>query len=219
VLGADGDVLPGSEDAGDDAGGEDAGGDDAGGEEAGGDDAGGEEAGGDDAGGEEAGGDDAGGEDAGGDDAGGEEAGGDDAGGEDAGDLAGLDDSVGCADDWDTTGVGGMDVLEDRDRAGLRYAFGETGADAEGEAEDDVRGPAAALPDAEAGAVATAPAPACGWRWLGAGVWLAPIRAKAATAEPATRPPVRMAEASVREIRCRPGPPAPPRGGGPERGG
>ena len=198
MLDADGDVLPGSEDAGDDAGGDDAGGDDAGG---------------DDAGGDEAGGDDAGGEDAGGDDAGGEEAGGDDAGGEDAGGLVGLDDLVGCADDWDTTGVGGMDVLEDRDRAGLRYAFGETCADAEGAAEDDVRGPAAALPDAEAGAVATAPAPACGWRWLDAGVWLAPIRAKAATAEPATRPPVRTAEAIVREIRCRPGPPAPPRGG------
>jgi hypothetical protein len=208
VLDADGDVLPGSEDAGDDAGAEDAGGDDAGGEEAGGDDAGG-----DDAGGEEAGGDDAGGEDAGGDDAGGEEAGGDDAGGEDAGGLVGLDDLVGCADDWDTSGVGGRDVLEDRDRAGLRYTFGETCADAEGGAEDEVRGPDAALPGAEAGEVATAPAPACGWRWLDAGVWLAPIRAKAATAEPATRPPVITAEAIVREIRCRPGPPAPTRGG------
>ena len=183
MLGAAGDVLPGSEVAGDGAGGDDAGGDDAGGD------------------------------DAGGEDAGGEDAGGDDAGGDDAGDLVGLDDVVGCADDWDTTGVGSMDVLEDRDRAGVRYAFGETCADAEGAAEDDVRGPAAGLPDAEAGAVATAPAPACGWRWLDAGVWLAPIRAKAATAEPATRPPVRTAEASVREIRCRPGPPAPPRGG------
>ena len=212
MLVADGDVLPEFEAAGDDAGGEDAGGDDAGGEEAGGDDAGGDDAGGDDAGGEDVGGDDAGGEDAGGDDAGGEDAG-DDAGGDDAGDLVGLDDVVGCADDWDTIGVGSMDVLEDRDRAGLRYAFGETCADAEGEAEDDVRGPAAALPDAEAGVVATAPAPACGWRWLDAGEWLAPIRAKAATAEPATRPPVRTAEASVREIRCRPGPPAPPCGG------
>ena len=162
MLGADGDVLPGSEDAGDDAGGDDAGGD------AGGDDAGGEEAGGDDAGGEDAGGDaggdDAGGDDAGGEEAGGDEAGGDDAGGEDAGGLVGLDDLVGCADDWDTSGVGGRDVLETRVRAGLRYTFGETCADAEGGAEDDVRGPDAALPDAEAGAVATAPAPACGWR-------------------------------------------------------
>jgi hypothetical protein len=211
VLGADGDVLPGFDE---DAGGEDAGGDDAGGE-----DAGGEDAGGDDAGGEEAGGDDAGGEDAGG-----EEAGGDDAGGEDAGGLLDLDDLVGCADDGggedgeETIGVGAMDVLEALDRAGLRYTFGETGAVAEGAAEDDVRGLAAGS-DTEAGVVATAPAPACGWRWLAAGVRLAPISAKAATAEPATSAPVRHAEARVREMRCRPGPPVPARGGGPERGG
>ena len=154
MLDPDGDVLPGSEDAGDDAGGDEAGGDDAGGEEAGGEDAGGDEAGGDDAGGEEAGGDDAGGEDAGGDDAGGDEAGG----------LPGLEDSVGCADDRETIGVGGMDVPEELDGAGLRYAFGESCADAEGGAEDDVRGLAAGLDDAESGAFATAPAPVCGWR-------------------------------------------------------
>jgi hypothetical protein len=217
VLGAAGDVLPGSEAAGDDAGGDDAGGDDAGGDDAGGDDAGGDEAGGDDAGGDDAGGDEAGGEEAGGDEAGGEEAGGDDAGGDeaggdDAGGLPGLD-VDGCADDGDTTGVGGMDVPEEPDRAGLRYALGETRADAEGEPERDVPGLAAGLDDAEAGELATAPAPACGWRWPDDGVWLAPIRAKAATAEPATSPPVRHAEASVREIRCRPEPPVPPRSG------
>jgi len=185
--------------------------------EAAGEDAGGDDAGGDDAGGDDAGGEEAGGEEAGGDDAGGEEAGGDDAGGEDAGGLLDLDDLVGCADDEETIGVGGMDVLEDLDRAGLRYTFGETRADAGGAAEDDVRGLVAGS-DAEAGVVATAPAPACGWRWLAAGVRFAPIRAKAATAEPATSAPVRPAEASVREMRCRPGPPVPARGG-PERGG
>ena len=127
--------------------------------------------------------------------------------------MLGLEDLVGCADDWETIGVGAMDVPKDLDRVGLRYRFGETRPGAEGGAEDDVRGLAAGLDDAEAGAFASAPAPPCGWRWSAAGVWLAPSRAKAATAEPATSPPVRQAEASVREIRCRPGPPVPPRSG------
>jgi hypothetical protein len=100
----------------------------------------------------------------------------------------------------------------DPDRAGVKNAFGETRADAAGADEDPVRELGAGLDDTEAGEVATAPAPACGWWWLDAGVWwLAPIRAKAATAEPATSPPVRHAEASGREIRCRPGPPVPRR--------
>jgi hypothetical protein len=154
VLGTAGDVVPGSEAGGDEAGGEDAGGDDAGGDEAGG-----EEAGGDDAGGEDAGGDDAGG-----DEAGGEEAGGDDAGGEDFEDWLGLADVDGCAEDWDTIGVGGRDVLEALDRVGLRYMFGETRAAADGADEDPVPGLSTGLDDAEAGEVATAPAPACGWR-------------------------------------------------------
>ena len=88
----------------------------------------------------------------------------DDAGGDEAGGLPGLEDSVGCADDRETIGVGGMDVPEELDGAGLRYAFGESCADAEGGAEDDVRGLAAGLDDAESGAFATAPAPVCGWR-------------------------------------------------------
>jgi hypothetical protein len=155
VLGAAGEVVPGSEAGGDEAGGGEAGGDDAGG----GDEAGGEEAGGDDAGGEEAGGDDAGG-----DEAGGEEAGGDDAGGEDFPDWLGLADLDGCAADWDTIGVGGRDVLEALDRVGLRYMFGETRAAADGTDEDPVPGLGTGLDDAEAGEVATAPAPACGWR-------------------------------------------------------
>jgi hypothetical protein len=173
VLGAAGDVVPGSEaggseaddDAGaEEAGGDDAGGDDAGGEEAGGDDAGGEEAGGEEAGGDDAGGEEAGGDDAGGEEAGGEDAGGDDAGGEDFADWLGLEDSDGCAKDWDAIGVGGRDVLEALDRVGLRNMFGETRAAADGADEDPVPGLEAGSDDAEAGEVATAPAPACGWR-------------------------------------------------------
>jgi hypothetical protein len=194
------------------AGGSVAGGDEAGGSVAGGDDAGGEEAGGEDAGGDDAGGEDAGGDDAGGEEAGGEDAGGDDADGEDFAGLLALADVDGCAKNWDTSGVGARDVLEVLDRVGLRYMFGETRAAADGADEDDGPGLAAGLDDAAAGEVATAPAPACGCRWLAAGAWwLAPIRAKAATAEPATSPPVRHAEASGREIRCRPGPPVPRR--------
>ena len=40
------------------------------------------------------------------------------------------------------------------------------------------------------GAVATAPAPACGWTLPPAGGRLAPVRAKTATAEAATSPPL-----------------------------
>ncbi|MGH3178185.1 MAG: hypothetical protein ACRDPF_30465, partial [Streptosporangiaceae bacterium] len=67
--------------------------------------------------------------------------------------------------------------------------FGETRAAAAGADEDPVPGLGAGSDDAKAGEVAAAPAPACGWRCLAAGAWLAPIRAKAATAEPATSPP------------------------------
>jgi hypothetical protein len=218
VLGAAGDVVPGSAADESEVDGEDADGSVAGGEDAGGDEAGGDDAGGEDAGGDDAGGDDAGGDEAGGDEAGGDEAGGDDAGGEDFAGLLGLEDEDededvgGCVENWDTIGVGARDVLEARDRVGLRYMLGETRAAADGTDEDDGPGLAAGLDDAAAGEVATAPAPACGCRWLAAGVWwLAPIRVKAATAEPATSPPVRHAEASGREIRCRPGPPVPRR--------
>ena len=114
--------------------------------------------------GDDAGGDEAGADDAGGDDAGGEEAGGDDAGGEDFADWLGLEDSDGCAEDWDRSGVGGRDVLEALDRVGLRNMFGETRAAADGADEEPVRGLDAGLDAAEAGEVATAPAPACGWR-------------------------------------------------------
>ena len=61
------------------------------------------------------------------------------------------------------TGTGGIDVL-DPARAGVKNAFGETRAAADGADEDAVPGLAAGLDDAKAGEVATAPAPACGWR-------------------------------------------------------
>ena len=156
-------------------------------------------------------------EDGGVDDGGVEDGGVDDGGVEDGGAdecdaLADGDPEPPGCPGKELTGTGGIDVL-DPARAGVKNAFGETRAAAGGADEDDGPGLAAGLDDAAAGKVATAPAPACGCRWLAAGVWwLAPIRAKAATAEPATSPPVRHAEASGREIRCRPGPPVPRRG-------
>jgi hypothetical protein len=196
VLDAAGDVVPGSAaDGAEDGGSDDGGVDDGGSDDGGVDDDGAEDGGVDDGGAEDGGVDDGGAEDGGSDD------GGVDAGGEDFAGLLGVEDVDGCAGDWDTIGVGARDVLEVRDRVGLRYMLGETRAAANGADEDDAPGLAAGLDDTAAGVVATAPAPACGCRWLAAGVWLAPIRAKAATAEPTTSPPVRHAEASGREIR------------------
>jgi hypothetical protein len=189
---------------------EGAGSDDGGAEDGGAEDGGIEDGGADDGGVEDGGADDGGADDGGADDGGADDGGADDGGADDGGAEDGA--LVGGADDRETIGVGGRDVPEDPDEAGgLRNMAGETRA--EGGAEDDARGLAVGADDAEAGEVATTPAPACGCRWLDAGVWLAPSRAKAATAEPATMPPVRQAEASVREIRCRPGPPVPPRSG------
>ena len=188
---------------------EGAGTDDVAGVEDGGVDGGGVDDGGVEDGGVDDGGvDDGGVEDGGVEDGGVDDGGVDDGGFEDGGvDDGGVDD--GGADDGETIGIGGSDVPEDPDKAdGLRNMAGETRAEGDG-AGGDVRGLAAGLDDAEALEFATAPTPACGRWWLDAGVWLAPIRAKAATAEPAISPPVRQAEASVREIRCRPGPPVP----------
>jgi hypothetical protein len=187
--------------------------DDAGVEDGGVDDGGVDDGGVDDGGVEDGGVEDGGVDDGGVDDGGVEDGGVDDGGVEDGGvEDGGVDDGGvedGGADDWETIGVGGRDVPEDPDKAdGLRNMAGETRAEGDG-AGDDVRGLAAGLDDAEALEFATAPAPACGRWWLDPGVWLAPIRAKAATAEPATSPPVRQAEASVREIRWRPEPPVP----------
>jgi len=101
------------------------------------------------------------------------------------------------------TGTGGTDELN-LDWAGVKYAFGETGTlDRTG---DDACGPGAGF-SAEEGAVATASARACGWTWPPGCGRLAPINAKAATAEAAISPPLRYTEATGREIRCRPGRP------------
>jgi hypothetical protein len=215
VLGAAGDVVPGSVAGGFVAGGSVAGG---GAEDGGVDDGGAEDGGAEDGGAEDGGVDDGGVDDGGVDDGGAEDGGVDDGGVEDGGAdecdaLAGGDPEPPGCPGKELTGTGGIDVL-DPARAGVKNAFGETRAAADGADEDDGPGLAAGLDDAAAGEVATAPAPApaCGCRWLAAGVWwLAPIRAKAATAEPTTSPPVRHAEASGREIRCRPGPPVPRR--------
>jgi hypothetical protein len=128
------------------------------------------------------------------------------------GELPGVADLVGCvvADVLEDGGTGGFKKL---DRDGVRYAFGAT--ETEGVADDDPRGVAGAF-DTGAGAVATAPVPACGWACLAGSGRLAPIMAKTATAETATSPPLRHAEASDREMRCRPGRPPPPAGVGPE---
>ena len=67
--------------------------------------------------------------------------------------------------------------------------FGAT----KGFADEDGRGEAGALDTeegADQGAVATAPAPACGWTFPPPGGRLAPVRAKTATAEAATSPPL-----------------------------
>ncbi len=164
---------------------------------------GGVEGGVDDGGAEEDGAEEDGVDDGGVEEGGVEEGGAEDGGVDDGG--ADDEDLVGFADE-EVSGVGSRDVLKNRDRAGVRNTFGETEAPAEGEDEDDPRGLGGAL-DATAGAVATVPVPACGWPWPAAGVRSAPIKAKAPTAEAATRPPVRQAEASDREIRCRPGRP------------
>jgi SAM-dependent methyltransferase len=135
-------------------------------------------------------------------------------------DPEGDADLVGLADaDEDGVGVrdGLMDGLRPLDAAGLTNAFGgiEAEAEAEGEGDADPPGMAAGALDVEAGAFATTPA--WGWACGPGGVWLAPIRAKTATAEATTRPPLTAAEASGRGMRRRACLP-PPGGGSPEAG-
>ena len=98
-----------------------------------------------------------GGVDDGGVDEGGVEDGGvDDGGADECGAL------VGCADGWETIGVGGRDVPEDPDNAaGLTNMAGETRA-LDG-AEDDAGGLTAGADEAAAGTFGVAAAPACGW--------------------------------------------------------
>jgi hypothetical protein len=181
VLGAAGDVVPGSA-----AGAEDDGGvDDDGVDDGGVDDDGVEDGGVDDDGVEDGGVDDGGVDDGGVDDDGVEDGGVDDGGFEDGGfeDVEDVEDdgADGCdaSPDGDPEppgcpgkeliGTGGIDVLGPA-RAGVKNAFGETRTAAGGADEDPARELGAGLDDTEAGEVATAPAPACGWRWLDAGV-------------------------------------------------
>src|SRR5439155_887872 len=89
------------------------------------------------------------------------------AGGEDFADWLGLEDLDGCAEDWDTIGGGGRDVLEAWDRAGLRNMFGETRAAADGADEEPVPRLGSGVDDADAGEAATTPAPASSWRAVG----------------------------------------------------
>jgi hypothetical protein len=206
-------VVPGSEAAGFEADEAEADGEDAGGSVAGVVDDGGVDDGGvDDGGAEDGGVDDGGAEDGGVDDGGADDGRVEDGGPDECDALADGDPEPPGCPSKELTGTGGIDVL-DPARAGVKNALGETRAAAGGADDDDAPGLAAGSDAAAAGEVATAPAPACGCRWLAAvgAWWLAPIRAKAATAEPATSPPVRHAEASGREIRCRPGPPVPRR--------
>jgi hypothetical protein len=196
-------VLAGPDDGGVEDGGADEGGVDEGGAEDGGglDDGGGDEGGGDDGGAD----DDGGGEDGGADEGGAEDDGGLDDGGED---LVGVPDPdpdpepPGCAGAElagtepgcvALIGVGASDVLN-LEAGGLRNVLGDR------DALGDALAPACASAP-RAGAVAGLPADACGRSCPAAGVRFAPIRAKAATADPATTPAVRPTEASGREMR------------------
>jgi hypothetical protein len=129
------------------------------------------------------------------------------------------DDGLGAAD-CDVAGVavgeppgdGVTEELKKLDEAGNRSALGVTegeGAAGDGGCTPGVVGTA----DSGAGAAVGTPAPACGWAWLAGGVRSAPIMAKAATPEPTTSTPLTNAEASGREMRCRPGRPGRPGGG------
>ena len=159
MLGAAGDVVPGSEAGGSEDAGVDDGGVDDGGVDGGGSEDGGVDDGGVDDGGVEDGGVDDGGVDDGGVDDGGSE----DGGADECDGLADGDpEPPGCPGKR-LTGTGGIDVL-DPDRAGVKNAFGETRAAADGADEDPVPGLGPGSDDAKAGEVAAAPAPACGWR-------------------------------------------------------
>jgi hypothetical protein len=165
-------------------------------DEGGSEDGGAEDGGAEDGGAEEGGADDGGADEGGAEDDGGADDGGADGGADD-------EDSPGLADPeppgWtgaELIGVGARVVPVNA--AGLMNELGDSEAVAEG----DAPGAAGKIPGTVADAVL--PAAACGWTSLAAGVRPAPIRAMAATADPATRTPVRPAEASGREMRCRP---------------
>ena len=136
-----------------------------------------------------------------------------DDGGDAGGDVLGAEGAVVGPAVGELPSNGVTDGLRKLGEDGLRNAFGAIEADGvAGVVADRVLGVADAA-DAGAGAVAATPARACGCVWGAVGVRLAPIMAKAATAEATRSPPLRTAEASGREMRCRPGRPR-RRGGG-----
>lgn len=197
----------GVDDGGSEAGGSEEGGSDEGGADEGGSDDGGVE----DGGAEDGGAEDGGAEDGGADDGGADEGGADDGGADEGGaDDGGADEGGADDEDWpggadpelpgwtgdELIGVGARVVPVNA--AGLMNELGDSEAGTEG----DAPGAAGKVPGTVADAVL--PAAACGWTSLAAGVRPAPIRATAATADPATSVPVRQAEASGREMRCRP---------------
>jgi hypothetical protein len=134
--------------------------------------------------------------------------------------VAGAD--VAGVEAGELPGDGVTDELRKLDPDEDRNALGAS--EAEGAADDRAAGEGAAgdgreavdAAGAGAGVVAAVPAPARGWAWLEGGVRSAPIMAKAATPEATTSTPLTHAEASGREMRCRPGRPGRTDGGRPE---
>jgi hypothetical protein len=109
-------------------------------------------------------------------------------------DLPGWGDFFGAADLAGNTVAGG-EVVRNSDSAGVRYAFG---AGAAGRADDSGLGVTDTC-DAEAGVVCDPPA--CDWVCGISDRGPAPVKAKTAAAEAATRPPVMQADASGRDKR------------------
>jgi len=107
-------------------------------------------------------------------------------------DLAGAADLVGVGVG---SPVGAGDLLRNSDSAGLMYAFA---AGAAGRADDSGLGVTDTC-DAEAGVVCDPPA--CDWVCGISDRGPAPVKAKTAAAEAATRPPVMQADASGRDKR------------------
>jgi len=111
-----------------------------------------------------------------------------------AADLLGSGDFFGAADLVGNMVAGG-EAVRNSDSAGVRYAFG---AGAAGRADDSGLGVTDTC-DAEAGVVCDPPA--CDWVCGISGRGPAPVKAKTAAAEAATRPPVMQADASGRDKR------------------
>jgi hypothetical protein len=182
--------------AGLEAGVDDGGSDEGGAEDGGVDDGGAEDGGAEEGGAEEGGADDGGADEGGAEDDGAPDDGGADDGADDEDLVGGADLELPGWTDTELIDVGAREVAEDQDVAGLTNELGDSEAGAAG----DALGPACGFVPT-AGAVARLPAADCGLAELPGGVRPAPISAMAATADPATRPPVRQTEATGREMR------------------